>query len=404
MINILFLIFVATVLYFLKGRKQTILGIGLLLLIFGVFAIYSVSIYESFTLTKKLINLWIETGEPYNNFYFSRHLRNLLVAGFAGIITYKLPIALFQKNKNVIILAALVFLFQLAVFLPAPIGTTLNGARWWISIGGAFTLQPSEFFKLWYVLFLSSRLLRKKDYIDSPKFFSAFIVINSIALFVFALIPDFGTILILSLVGLIMARYAGARLKYVLALLGGGMVAAFLGLSILGSVSTKFDYIHKRFTYFINSDIDPEKKWIWRQNEQALLAIGGWGVRWQWLGKWLKKMWSLPEAQSDFIFAAFSEEIGFLGNLVLLGLYFYLCFFFLKELSYVKDPLSRIIWVGIISLIIVQVFVNTGVNLKIMPNTWLTLPFISFGGTALMVNIIEILLLYKIIQKPKSQH
>jgi len=399
MVNIIFLIFVITVLYFMKDRKETIIWVGALLLIFGTFAIYSVSIYESFTLTKKLIGLWLIEWDPYNNFYFIRHIRNVVVALITAIIAYKIPISFIQKNRNIIIIAILAFVFQLAVFLPEPIGTTLNGARWWIKIANVFTLQPSEFFKLWYILFLSSRLLRKKEFIHTWKFFVSFIIMNIIILAVFAIIPDFGTVLILALVWLIMCRYAWAKIKHIMMIFLWWALTGIFALSFLWSISTKFNYIQRRFTYFINSDIDPEKKQIWRQNEQALLAIWWWWFRWQWLGKWLKKMWSLPEAQSDFIFSAFSEEIWFIWNLTLLSLYLYLCFYFLTKLQHVRDPFSKQIGIWIISLIIIQMFVNIWVNLKIMPNTGLTLPFVSFGGTALMVNLIEIILLYKIIQK-----
>jgi len=112
----------------------------------------------------------------------------------------------------------------------------------------------------------------------------------------------------------------------------------------------------------------------------------------------LQKFGYIPEAQSDFVFSAFSEEIGFVGNIVLLSLYFYLAWYVLVHLHRVRNPYLKLIAVGIISLIVVQMFVNLGVNLKIMPNTGLTLPFVSFGGTALMVNVIEIVLLYRILR------
>lgn len=105
----------------------------------------------------------------------------------------------------------------------------------------------------------------------------------------------------------------------------------------------------------------------------------------------------LPEAHSDMIFDAFSEEIGFLGNLLLLALYFGLFYSFLKELTQVKDPYFRLAGIGLVSLLMVQVFVHIGVNLGILPNTGLTLPFISHGGTALMINFIELTLMFKIL-------
>ena len=109
-------------------------------------------------------------------------------------------------------------------------------------------------------------------------------------------------------------------------------------------------------------------------------------------------MGQLPEAYSDMIFPAFSEEIGFVGNMLLFALYMGLFFTVLKQLSQVRDPQLKTLAIGIISLIIVQVFVHIGVNLEILPNTGLTLPFVSHGGTALMINLIELALLYKILR------
>lgn len=109
-------------------------------------------------------------------------------------------------------------------------------------------------------------------------------------------------------------------------------------------------------------------------------------------------MGQLPEAYSDMIFAAFSEEIGFVGNMLLFALYLGLFIAVLRSLSSVKDPQLKILAVGIISLIVIQVFVHIGVNLEVLPNTGLTLPFISHGGTALMINLIELALLYKILR------
>ena len=109
-------------------------------------------------------------------------------------------------------------------------------------------------------------------------------------------------------------------------------------------------------------------------------------------------MGQLPEAYSDMIFAAFSEEIGFVGNMLLFALYMGLFFTVLKQLSQARDPQLKTLAIGIISLIIVQVFVHIGVNLEILPNTGLTLPFVSHGGTALMINLIELALLYKILR------
>jgi cell division protein FtsW len=133
-----------------------------------------------------------------------------------------------------------------------------------------------------------------------------------------------------------------------------------------------------------------------------LIAIGGGGFTGKGYGKGLQKFGYIPEAQSDFIFAAYSEEIGFVGNLLLIALYCRLFFYFLKHLQHLKDPQSKMIGIGIISILIVQSFVNIGVNIQIIPNTGVTLPFISAGGSSLLISCIELIILYKILKSEEK--
>jgi len=375
-----------------------IIIVWIILTLFGILSIYSVSIHESFTLTISLIASGKLSWDPSNYFYFFRQLRNIGMAIVMASIVYAIPIRFFQKNKNTTIMAVILMALQVSVFIPG-IGIVLNGARGWIDIPFLPSIQPAEFFKLWYVLFLWWWLMRKRDKVNTKDFFISFIVLNAFLYAVFLLIPDLGTVMILGIVGLIMCRYAGAKIKYILWILFWWLTAGLIAGGMAGMVSDRFAYIQKRFTYFISSSVDPQAKQIGWQNQQALLAIGWWGLLGRWYGKWLQKFWFIPEAQSDFIFAAFSEEIGFVGNMILLSLYLYIAYYFLTNLRHIKDDHKKIIGIGILSLILIQAFVNIWVNIKILPNTGLTLPFISYGGTALMVNFMEIILLYKILQK-----
>jgi len=374
-----------------------IIIVWIILTVFGILAIYSVSIYESFSLTVSSIAKGLMHWDPSNYFYFFRQLRNIWLALVMAAIVYAVPIKFFQKHKNIVIIAVVLMILQVAVFIPG-IGATFNWSRGWINIPLLPSIQPAEFFKLWYVLFLWWWLMRKRDKVNTKDFFISFIILNILIFFIFLLIPDLGTVMILGIVGLIMCRYAGAKIKYILWIMFGWIAAGLFAGGIAGLVSDKFSYIQKRFTYFISSSVDPQAKQIWRQNEQALLAIGGWWLLGKWYGKWLQKFWFIPEAQSDFVFAAFSEEIGFVGNMILLSLYLYIAYYFLTRLRTIKDEHAKMIGIGILSLILIQAFVNIWVNIKILPNTWLTLPFISYWWTALMVNFMEIILLYKILK------
>jgi cell division protein FtsW (lipid II flippase) len=354
----------------------------MLLVLFGVGAVYSVSIHESFTYSLKFL------AETTNYFYFNRHLINILIATVMAFAVSRLPLQFFKKYKNGIFVALL--LFQLLVF--TPLGLSLQGARGWLRIPWYGTIQPSEFFKLGFVTFFAGWLYRKKAMLQHPPWYISFLVLMGLIGALFMKIPDLGTMLVLGLVGFIMYWYAGGKLKHLLLIIVGWLV---LGVG----VGRQIPYVKSRLNYFVNSSTDQSGRGIWYQTEQALLSVGGWWLIGNGYGKWLQKFWYIPEAQSDFIFAAFSEEIGFMGNLFLLFLYGYMMFIFLRALPQVKDEYTRIFGVGIIATIIVQMFINIGVNIKIVPLTWLTLPFISTGGTALMVNFIQVMILYKIIYK-----
>ncbi len=369
-----------------------ILIVWWLLIAYWLLAVYSVSIHESFTLTLKIFE------DPTNYFYFFRHLRNIAIAIIMALIVYRIPIKFFKKHNNIIIISIIIFLLQLMVFVPW-IWISLNWARWRIDIPGIPSIQPSEFFKLWYVIFMSAWLIRKKKTIDNDnQFIISFVVINALFLFIFLLIPDLGSVLVMWTVWLMMALYAWMNWKKIILLLFAWVASVVVIWSIAWMMSDRFAYIQKRMTYFVSSNTDEESRWVGRQNEQALTAIWWWWLIWKWYWKWLQKFGYIPEAQSDFIFAAFSEEMWFFGNMILLWLYFYLIYYVLIKLVYVRDEYNKILAIWILSLIMIQAFINIWVNLKILPNTWLTLPFISHGGSALMINLIELILLYKIIE------
>lgn len=362
------------------------------LLIFGILAVYSVSIHQSFTLTLKILD------DPTNYFYFFRHLKSIAIGIIAALMVYRIPISFFQKQKNTIMIAVAVVIFQIMVFIPG-IWIELGWARWWLDIPFLPSIQPSEFFKLWYVLFISWWLIRKRKSINNDnQLLISFIAINVIFLFIFLLIPDLGNALVMGITWLIMALYAWMNWKKTLWIFAVWVVWMLMFGTLASMVSPRFAYIQKRMTYFVTSSNDEDSKWIGWQNEQALAAIWWGGFFGKGYGKGLQKFGYIPEAQSDFIFAAFSEEIWFFGNMFLLWLYFYLAYYVITKLVYVRDEYSKMIAIWILSLIIVQAFINMWVNLKILPNTWLTLPFISHGGSALMANLISLVILYKIIE------
>ena len=367
----------------------------ILLLIFWLLAVYSTSVYESFIMTAKSVNF----AEPTNYYYFQQQIKAIIYTIILIVLLRKFPVKTLKNHKFAWIIMVWTFILQCLVF--TSLGWNYNWARWWLDIPGIPSIQPSEFFKLAYVIFLASWLTRKKENMNSPQFLITFIVLSALLYFVFLLIPDFWTVLIIWATALIMVRFSWLKLKKTLSILWIWLWAWLIAWLTLGLVSDKFSYITKRFEYFFTTDkekLEEERERTWWQTTQALIAIGWWGLFWNWYGNGLQKYSNLPEAYCDFIFAAFSEEIGFIWNIFLIALYLRMFRYVLKHLQKVNDPQLKLIWVWIISLIIVQTCVNMWVNVQIIPTTWITLPFVSAWWSSLMINCIELLLLYKIIK------
>lgn len=365
------------------------------LLVFWLLAVYSTSVYESFIMTANSNNFL----EPTNYYYFQQQIKAIIYTIVIILLLRKFPVKILKNHKFAWAVMILTFIFQCLVF--TKLWDSYNWARWWLNIPHIPSIQPSEFFKLAYVIFLASWLTRKKENMNSPQFLVTFIIINALLYFVFLLIPDFWTVLIIWATALVMVRYSWLKLKKTLSILWIWLCAWIFAWFSLALVDKKFDYITNRFKYFFTLDkekIAEEREVTWWQTTQALIAIwGGWFFG-NGYGNGLQKYSNLPEAYCDFIFAAFSEEIWFFWNLCLIILYIRMFRYVLKHLQKVQDPQLKLIWVWIISLIIIQTFVNMWVNVQIIPTTWITLPFISAGWSSLMVNCIELLLLYKIIK------
>ena len=373
------------VLYTLSLNVQVI-WLWAVLLILGLFAVYSVSVFESFWLTLDRVDAWIR-DTPSNYFFFFEQLTNIVVWVAAWLIVALIPWRTIKKMH----LALFILTFGAVLLLFTPLAETYKWATAWLDLW--FTnIQPWEFFKLWFVFFLWSWLLRKKHVMNETTRYIAFLLMTWLCYIVFLLIPDLWTIYVLAPVSLIMFWYAWGKKQQIVLTLVMWIAAMFLA-------ATQFNHIRVRLDYYLYPEKYEQSRDIGWQNKQALLAIGGgWWIG-KWYGKWLQKFWYLPEAQSDFIFAALAEEIGVIGIGIMLALYLTLSWYVLKQLPSLPSEEDRLYAVGFLSLIIMQAFINIGVNMWLLPLTWLTLPFFSHGWSALLVNIIEIVLLRKITKK-----
>ncbi len=271
-----------------------------------------------------------------------------------------------------------IFLFCTAalilVLIPG-LGVSRNGSRSWFGVG-SFLIQPSEFFKIAVILYVSdylSRRYRVKKF-KNDLLFPAFLTMLGFGLIL--LQPDFGSgiVMVCSIVVIVLA--ADAPIKYFTRV--GMMGAAGLGGLILSA-----PYRLARITSFIDPWSDPLGSGF--QIIQSLFAIAPGGILGVGFDQSMQKHFYLPEPQTDFIFAIFAEEFGFIGCILLIALFLLVIYEGVKIALSCRDSFLCYTAIGLISLLAIQVMINLGVVVGLFPVTGITLPFISYGGSSLLV-------------------
>jgi cell division protein FtsW len=262
------------------------------------------------------------------------------------------------------------------VFIPG-IGAQWGTSRSWINIFG-YSLQPAEIVKLTFLLYLSAWLsLRESKHLkDFSSGFLPFIVVLGLIAVLMLLEPDTGTMMIIALTSLIVFFAAGGSMWH-LSWLG---VAGGFGLWVLIRISP---YRAARLTTFLHPELDPQG--IGYHINQALLAVGSGGWFGRGYGHSRQKFAYLPEVAGDSIFAVSAEEMGFIISTIIVIAFAYLALRGMKLAQKCDDPFGKYLVIGIITWFVLQAFFNIGAILSIMPLTGVPLPFISYGGTALMM-------------------
>jgi cell division protein FtsW len=284
--------------------------------------------------------------------------------------------------------------FLLAAILLSSLGHTAGGATRWLQIGG-ISFQPSEMARFALVVFLAYSLSKKGEKLKSFKIglLPHVVVLVILSLFI-ALQPDFGTIVILSAITWIMMFIGGVRTLH--------LSVALLPLLPLGCYfMLQAEYRLKRLISFL----DP---WRYSSNEgyqivHSLMAFGTGGILGEGIGKGYQKLFYLPEPHTDFIFSVIGEELGLLGVLIIVGLYLMILWRGVLVARHAKDGFGSLLAIGLTTAISLQVCVNMGVALGLLPTKGLTLPFLSYGGTSLILNLIFIGVLMNISAQSSLQ-
>ena len=316
----------------------------------------------------------------FNNPY--KYMLHQLLFAFIGFllmyICSKTDFKLYKKHANKILIGS--FILLILVLIPG-IGIVRNGSRSWFGIG-PFGIQPSEIAKIAMIIFVSKYLSKYNDYMDNIKEYSLPILL--LVLFCFLLIllePDFGSgaILVLSLVALIFTSKIKVSFFVKIGFVG---VLGVVGLIIAAP------YRIARILAYLNPWSDPLGSGF--QIIQSLYAIGPDGLFGLGLGNSIQKHFYLPEPQTDFIFAIISEELGFVGILIIASCYIVLFYNVIKISLETKDLFGKYLSFGLILELILQTLLNLLVVVGLIPVTGVTLPFLSYGGSSLLTCLIMI--------------
>lgn len=353
----------------------------LFLLIFGALILSSVS---------------ADISQKYfgNTYQYLKHqiIIGMLGGVVLGYLVYKISLKWLKKIALLLLLFALLLL--VLVFLPK-IGMEAKGASRWIAIG-SFKFQPIEFLKLAFIVYLASWLSSRteKEKISqynkksSWQTLAAFLIILALIAFILALQPNVSAIILISLIGITMYFIAGMPLKHIVLIIFLGVVAFCAGCLIFQG-----SYQMDRLTIFLHPNEDPLG--IGYQLRQSLIAVGSGGLFGRGLGL-SGQIAFLPEAMTDSIFAIICEQMGFLGAFFLLFLYMVFLWSGFMIARQAKNNFSHLVACGITVWIIAQSFVNIGAMIGILPLTGVPLPFISYGGSAIIAELIGVGLLLNI--------
>ncbi len=279
-------------------------------------------------------------------------------------------------------------------FIPG-LGHKAGGAQRWIGLAG-FTLQPAELAKWAVIVFMAYSLAKKKDKIKS--FTIGFLPAVSIVGLILCLIllqKDLGTAFVIAVVVLLMFFIGGTRLSY----LAAGFLAA---IPLLYFLIFSVDYRRRRILAFL----DP---WAHQREEgfqiiQSYVAFNSGGLTGVGLGQGKQKLFYLPAAHTDFIFSVLGEELGLVGVFVVLGLFIFLMFRGIRIAFKAPDLFGTYLAIGITALITTQALINFGVVMGLLPTKGLPLPFISHGGTALMVMAVLVGILLNISSQTQNNY
>jgi len=348
-----------------KGKFDYILlGVVLALVSFGIVFVYSTTA--------------ILAGDRFGDSYY--FLKKQLICAAIGFALMVLMMFIrYEALKRVAYpILGISLLLLIAVLIPG-IGHRAGGSVRWLELF-SFSIQPSEFAKLGLIIFLAYFLTKKEEKIRSFSFgFLPTIVLSGLVIALVIKEPDFGAAFFLTAMVFLLLFVSGARMIYM-------MGCFLLALPVAYYLLTHVAYRYRRLMSFIRPWDDPTGTSF--QIVQSFLSFGSGGLFGMGLGEGRQKLFFLPAPHTDFIFSIIGEELGLFGALVIVLLFFILALRGIQVALSVEDRFGAYLALGITLMIALQAVINMGVVLGLLPTKGLTLPFISYGGTSLITNLV----------------
>ena len=363
-----------------KGFDQPLIWVTVTLLLWGLVMVYSASIA-------------MPDNPRFGNYaqthFLLRHVAAIGVGLVAASLAYQVPMDTWDKWAPWLFIASLVLL--IVVLIPG-IGKEVNGARRWIALG-FMNFQPSELAKLGVLLYAANYMVRKMEV--KEKFFSAVMPMGVAVAVVGSLLlaePDMGAFLVIAIIamGILFLGGVNARMFFLIALV---LIIAF-GLMIALS-----EWRRERILAYLNPWDEKNALGKGYQLSHSLIAIGRGEIFGVGLGGSVEKLHWLPEAHTDFLLAVIGEEFGFIGVVTMIALFLWLTRRIMhigRQAIAMDRVFSGLVAQGVGVWIGFQAFINMGVNLGALPTKGLTLPLMSFGGSAILLNMVAIAIVLRV--------
>jgi rod shape determining protein RodA len=333
---------------------------------------------------------WFASQGLDPQYYLKRHILNIIIGLLLAYGTTLIDYRLLRAYTPIV--WGFGVLGLIAVLVPG-VGSTVNGARAWISFPGGFQVQPAELAKISIIVGIAMLLAEKRDIDANPtdKDVLKALALSAIPVLLILLQPDLGTVAIISAAILAMIAVSGAPSRWVIGLLVVALLGGFAAVKV-GAVS---DYQVKRLQAFVDPTADPQQSGYQLRQSRITIGSGGFLGRGLFQGPQTNGRF-VPEQQTDFIFTVAGEELGFLGAGFILFCFFVIFFRAFMIARRTTDLFGRLVCVGVIAWFAFQTFENVGMCMGLVPMTGVPLPFISYGGSSMFANLVGFGLLQNI--------